>query len=319
MIRYQISSLVTISLLALASACSSEVASQSRSDIHIADTEVFPESLDVAEDGTVYIGSVKGNVYRALPGESQAQPWIRHSETNGILTLLGVRVDEAANTLWLCSAPNFFGPERSEGLSSLIAFNLDSGDFQARYPLPPPAAVCNDIAVDDAGTVWLTDTPNGRIFTLEAGDDSLTLYLQDDALAGIDGIDFSADGTLYVNNVQSNEVLRVDRDRQGNFVALQSLTLSHELGGPDGMRLIDGERFVQAEGTIGRVGILDIEGDTAELTVLSDEFISTPGATVINDTVYVLESNIGYLLDPALQGEEPGAFIVYALPLPESD
>lgn len=316
MMRYQISAITAMIVLAVATGCSPEMPQQSLPDIRIADTAVYPESLDAAEDGTVYIGSVKGNVYRALPGEDQAQPWIRHSGTNGILTLLGVRVDEARNTLWLCSAPNFFGPERSEGVSSLIAFNLETGEFRDRYPLPQPAAVCNDIAVDGAATVWLTDTPNGRIFTLHEDADSLELFLQHDDLAGIDGIAFSSDGTLYVNNVQSNEVLRVERDNRGEFEALESLELSHELGGPDGMRHIAGNRFIQAEGSIGRVGILGIEGDRADLQVLSDDFVSTPGATVVDDTVYVLESNIRYLTDPALRGQEPEAFIVHALPLP---
>lgn len=85
------------------------------------------------------------------------------------------------------------------------------------------------------------------------------------------------------------------------------------------MRHIEGSRFIQAEGSIGRVGILSIEGDRADLQVLSDDFVSTPGATIVDDTVYVLESNIGYLTDPALQDQEPEAFIVHALPLPASE
>src|SRR5690606_34134941 len=99
--------------------------------IRIGDTEVFPESVTSTSDGTVYAGSVKGNVYRASPGESVALPWIRTSDENGILTILGVFADEARGTLWLCSVPNFFGPERSEGVSSLMAFDLESGEQKA--------------------------------------------------------------------------------------------------------------------------------------------------------------------------------------------
>jgi hypothetical protein len=39
--------------------------------------------------------------------------------------------------------------------------------------------------------------------------------------------------------------------------------------------------------------------------------------TVVGDTAYALESNIQYLLDPKLKGQEPEAFIVKALELPE--
>src|SRR5690606_41226151 len=50
--------------------------------IRIGDTEVFPERVTPTSDGTVYAGSVKGNVYRASPGESVALPWIRTSDEN---------------------------------------------------------------------------------------------------------------------------------------------------------------------------------------------------------------------------------------------
>ena len=285
-------------------------------DIQIVDTDVFPENLDAGSDGTIYVGSVKGNVYRARPGSAFARPWIRHNDENGILTILGVRVDEAARTLWLCSAPNFFGPERSEGVSSLIAFDLDTGDFKAGYPLPPPASVCNDITLSGDGTVYLTDTSNGRLFTLEPGASALKLFGEDQSLVGVDGIAFSADGTLYVNNVRSNEIIRVDINPDGSMGSLNSLNLSHELGGPDGFRLIEGNRFIQAEGTIGRLAVVTIEGDDATLEVLRDDLISTPGAIVVDDTAYVLESNIGYLLDPALAEQEPPPFMIYAVPLP---
>src|SRR5690606_22443721 len=82
--------------------------------IRIGDTDVFPESVTSTSDGTVYAGSIKGNVYRAAPGESVALPWIQVNEQNGNLTILGVFADEASDTLWLCSVPNFFGPERSQ-------------------------------------------------------------------------------------------------------------------------------------------------------------------------------------------------------------
>src|SRR3546814_5684029 len=94
-------------------------------NIAIADTMVFPESITSRADGTVLIGSVKGNVYKAEPGSDTATAWIETSPENGILTILGVLADEETNTLWLCSDPNFFGPERSQGVASVMAFDLD--------------------------------------------------------------------------------------------------------------------------------------------------------------------------------------------------
>jgi len=285
-------------------------------DIEIEDTEVFPESVTASADGTVFVGSVKGNVYRAAPGTAIATPWIETTPDNGILTILGVLADDASNTLWLCSVPNFFGPERSQGVSSLMAFDLRSGAQKGVYPFPPPASTCNDITIAADGTAYASDTSNGRIFTLAPGGDALALYGEDAALVGIDGLAFSGDGTLYVNNVRSNEILRVETRPDGSMSGLQSLELSHELGGPDGFRLIAGNRFLQAEGTIGRLGVVTIDGDRADLTVIDDSLVSSPGATPVGDTAYVIESNIRYLTDPSLRGQQPESFMIYARRLP---
>lgn len=283
-------------------------------DIQIMDTAVYPENLTSTSDGTVYIGSTKGIVYKAEPGSAEAHPWIRHSPENGILAILGVLADERSNTLWLCSTPNFFGPERSEGTSSLMAFDLDSGEQKGNWPFPG-GGVCNDVTIGEDGTAYATDTPGGRILALEPGGDELRLFGQSDLLRGIDGIAFSGDWTLYANNVQTQKLYHIGMD-DGGMGELTELIVSHELGGPDGMRLIEGNRFIQAEGTIGRLSVVTIEGERAEMTVIDDELVSTPGATVVGDTAYVIESNIGYLLNPDLRGQEPEAFMVYAYPLP---
>jgi outer membrane protein assembly factor BamB len=288
-------------------------------DIEILDTDVYPENLTAANDGTILIGSVKGNVYRAEPGSNEATAWIETSDENGILTILGVLADDESNTLWLCSVPNFFGPERSEGVSSLMAFDLTTGEQKGVYPFPPPASVCNDITVGADGTAYASDTGNGRIFALAPGADQLELYGEDPALVGIDGLAFAGDGTLYVNNVQTNQILRVETDDAGAMTGLTQLELSHQLGGPDGMRLIEGNRFIQAEGTIGRLSVVTIEGDSANLTVIDDSLVSTPGAIAVGDTAYVLESNIAYLTNPALAGQSPEAFMVYARRIPPAE
>jgi len=284
-------------------------------DIRIMDTQVFPESLSAASDGSIYIGSVAGNVYKAQPGAAEAHAWIRHSPENGILAILGVLVDETSNTLWLCSAPNFFGPERSQGVSSVMAFDLASGAQKGNYPFPG-GGTCNDLTVAQDGAVLATDTPGGRILALDPGASELRVVGQSDLLRGIDGIAFSADWTLYANNVQTQKIYRIALNADNTMGALSDLQLSHELGGPDGMRLIDGSRFIQAEGTIGRLSVVTIEGDSATMTVIDDALESSPGATIVGTTAYVLESNIQYLLNPDLRGQEPPAFMVLARPLP---
>lgn len=304
---------ILLILIALLSACATS-ARNTNLDIRIDDTQVFPESITSMSDGTVLAGSVKGIVYRTDPGGLIARPWISHSPENGILTILGVLADEKSNTLWLCSVPNFFGPERSEGVTSVMAFDLSDGSQKGVYPFPG-GGTCNDITIGADGSVFATDTPNGRILILEPGAEALRVFGQSPVLAGIDGIAFSGDWSLYANNVQTQQIFRVEFGPNGRMGELTTLNLSHALGGPDGMRLIEGNRFIQAEGTIGRLSIVTIVGNDAVLEILDDTLISSPGATVVGDTAYVIESNIQYLFNPELRGQEPEAFMLYAYAL----
>lgn len=295
---------------------SSAFAQREPGDIRIDDTAVFPESVTSSADGTVYVGSVKGNVYRAMPDSNVAHPWIRHSPDNGILTILGVLADDAHDTLWLCSAPNFFGPERSEGVTALHVYDLQSGEQKGRYDFPGGGA-CNDITIAADGTAFAADTAGGRILTLAPGATELAVFGADVSLVGIDGLAFSGDGVLIVNNVRSNQMIRVDRNADGTMGELTQLTLNMELGGPDGLRLLSGNRFIQAEGTVGRIHLVDVAGDNATITVLDDTLLSSPGVTAVGNTAYAIESNIQYLLDPNLKGQEPEMFVLKAIALPE--
>lgn len=286
-------------------------------DVLIDDTGVYPESITSMSDGTLINGSVKGIVYRAKGTEAKATPWIRSTPENGMLSVLGVLADERSKTLWLCSAamPVPGAPPAAGKASSLMAFDLASGKPRNAYAFPPPNSACNDIAIDKEGTVYATDTPNGRLFKVAKGSKSLELYAQDDKLKGVDGIAFSADGTLYVNIVSRGALVRVDRKADKSFAGLTELALSEPVKGPDGFRPIAGNRFLLAEGQGGRIDEVTIDGDKAQIKVLRDGMNSPPGVTLVGDTAFAVEGRIGYLMDPKLRGQDPGAFKAYAIPL----
>ena len=301
----------------LLATCASAATRRPAVDVVIDDTGVYPESVTSMSDGTLINGSVKGIVYRAQGTETKATPWIRSTPENGMLSVLGVLADEPAKTLWLCSAamPVPGAPPAAGKASALMAFDLHSGQQKGAYPLPAPQSACNDIAIDKDGTAYASDTPNGRIFKLPKGAKELQLYAQDDKLKGIDGIVFAGNGTLYVNIVSRGALVRIDRKADKSFAGLTELTLSQAVKGPDGFRLISGNRFALAEGTSGRIDEVTIDGDKAQIKVLREGLISPPGVTVVGSTVFAIEGKISYLMDPKLRGQDPGTFKAYAIPL----
>ena len=306
---------VVLGLCAGAATTASPCFAAGRGDITIDDTYVFPESMTSTADGAVIFGSAKGIIYRAKPGETLAKPWITLKADKGQMNLLGVLADDKSDTLWVCTMVNAFSREPSDTPATVMTFKLSDGTKTGSYPFPPPASVCNDISIAKDGTAYVSDTGNGRIFTLKPGAKALTLFADDARLKGIDGLVFGGDGTLYVNIVSRGALMRVDIKPDGTVGDLTELKLSQPVGGPDGFRLISGNRFLLAEGTAGKLDEVTIKGDDATIKVLKDGLNSSPGTTLVGKTAYIVEGKIGYLFDPKLKGKDPGPFKAYAVPL----
>jgi sugar lactone lactonase YvrE len=307
--------MLLVALLSFTFCASGNAASKPLPDVVIDDTNVYPESMSAARDGTLYIGSMKGIIFRAIPGSSKAEPWIRPTPENGLLSLLGVLADDRSGTLWICSAPTPLRNPPAVGTSALVAFDLKTGSQKGTYPFPAPASVCNDITIARDGTAYVSDTPNGRILKLPHGAKSLEIFAQDERLKGIDGLVLSGDGVLYVNIVTRGLLLRVDRKPDGSVAEITQLMTSAPLGAPDGFRLISKRTFLLAEGSAGRIDEVTITGDHAEIRVLREGLISPPAVTLVGRTAYGLEGKIGYLIDPKLKGQDPGQFTAHAIPL----
>jgi len=287
-------------------------------DIAVDDTRVFPESLGASRDGTLYIGSWKGIVYRARPGEALATAWIKPSSGNGLLTILGVLPDDRAGWVWVCSVPAPARDPPAPGISALMAFDMKTGEQKLNLPFPAPASVCNDITLAKDGTAYISDTPNGRIFRVRPQTQSLELFLEDPQLKGIDGIVFSGDGTLYANSVTTNRLWRIAIDRTGHAGAITQLTPSEPLKGADGFRLIHGNAFLLAENAADRLDEVHISGDRATITVIKEGLDTPTSAIALGRTIYGVERKIEFVNTPALKGKDPGPFKVFTLPLPSS-
>ena len=284
-------------------------------DIVFDDTRVFPESLDVSADGTIYTGSWKGIVYRALPGQD-AKPWIRPDDKNGILTILGVAVDAARGQLWVCSVPAKDRDPPAPGTSTLLSFDLKSGELKLSLPLPAPDSVCNDIAIAADDTAYMSETANGRIFRIRPKVDKLELFAQDDALKGVDGIVFSSSGQLYVNLVTTGLLFRVGIDKDGKYAGLTKITPSRSLEGPDGFRLIKGDSFLMTENKAGTIDRVIIKGDQATVETLRGGLMSPTSAVIRQGVVYGVERKIEYVRSLEYKFRDPGTFKVMAFPLP---
>lgn len=287
-------------------------------DVVIDGTAVYPESITSSADGALYIGSLGGTIYRAAPGAARAEPWIRRSGGNHLLSVFGVLAGPRSRSLWVCSSPVELPGGVKAGTASLLRFDLSTGVETGNWPLPSPHALCDDITIGPHGTAFVADLASGEILTLAPHAKSLRLFARSPALNGIDGIAFASDGTLFADNITSNRLLRVDRTARGAFAGLTPLATSRTLGGPDGLRLICGRRFALAEGRAGRIDEVTVTGDRATIRVLRSGLPAPASVTTVGNVVYAADGKIQYLLDPALKDRNPGPFVVHAIALPRS-
>jgi len=285
-------------------------------DVTIDGSRIFPESITSDAAGNLYNGSNAGTIYRTLAGSNTAEPWIVPDAHNGLRSLFGVYADDAHGLLWACDNPNIFKGEK--GTTTLRAFDLETGQLNAVYDFPTDVpAACNDIAIARDGTVWATETLAGRIFVLRPHANELALFAKSDALVGIDGIAIAGDGTIYINNVRKQLFQRVELKPDGSFDRLVTLTTTLPLNGPDGLRSLGGNRFIQGEGPGGRVELIYVAGDSAAIVPIASGLDGPVGVTVSDGVAHVIEGKIEYMFDPKLKEKSPDPFLIRAFPLPE--
>ena len=282
-----------------------------RSQIVVDDTREFPESITSTKAGAVFFGSItKGIIYRAAPGSSTAEPWIK-PETGNLKNVLGVFADERAKILWVCSLVR--APEMPQD-TSLKAFALGSGAFKASYSFPGGKGVCNDIAVAKDGTVYVTETGEGKILRLKRGAKDLEVWSSDPLLASADGIALLADGSVYANGVRTGYFVKVPVRPDGSAGQAMKIETSRPLVRPDGMRSVGPNTILLAEGE-GRVDEVTVNGEKAEIKVLKGDFKDGPTAvTLVGGIAFVSEAKLNYLNDEKLKGQDPGPFHATAVP-----
>jgi hypothetical protein len=278
----------------------------------------FPESVTSTSEGVLYVSSFRdGGVLKIAPGSSPVT-FLNPGE-HGTRSTFGVLVDEKSGTLWVASndisAIGVKGPSDVEG-SWVKGFDLKSGGapkVSARLPTSPAAA--NDFAVGDDGTLYVTNVLGPQIFQLKPGAKELEVFVQDDRLkGGLDGIAVDESGALIVNTFFTGELFRIDV-KAGAPGAITKLKTSRPLKKPDGLRSMPGG-FLMVEGDADTLDRVTITGDEAKIETVK-EFAGPTGLTVVRDTVWVAEGQLGYLSEPKLKGKPLPSFQLRSVPLPK--
>jgi len=177
----------------------------------VREKNLVPESLafDPVEK-VFYLSSLwKRKIVRVKPGGRggpAATTDFVEEGADGLDAVLGMKVDPKRRHLWAVSAaePEMKGfTLEAYGRSALYEYDLVSKKLVKRITLPDPSAhLFNDLVLDAAGNVYVTDTESAEIHVLRAGDGELKTLVPKGPLVAPNGIALSADGRhLYVADV----------------------------------------------------------------------------------------------------------------------
>ena len=157
---------------------------------------------------------------------------------------LGMAVDERRRHLWVVTAV-FNGmrgyTEEMDGLSSVSCYDLDAGERLRHIALDNSNGryTFNDIAIDDDGHVYVTDTGAGTVYVIESDADTLGKAIGMGDLRGANGIALDEErGLMYVARY-GLDIVGVDL-RDNNRVFSLEQTDDIALFGVDGLYLHEG-------------------------------------------------------------------------------
>lgn len=182
------------------------------------------------------------------------------ADSDDLISTVGLLFDEANNQVVVCNTnPGFSdqGATATTGiLASVVRFDAATGNMVSSTDLSTLFAgphVINDIVLDDAGNLYVTDsfspaiyriTPNGTA-SLFATD---PLFETAPMTFGLNGIEYHPDGFLLVTHYQNQIIYRVSIADPTDIV---EVTVNTGLGSGDGIRLMDDDNLLFVSNSLG--------------------------------------------------------------------
>jgi streptogramin lyase len=272
----------------------------------------YPESLNAAADGTLFVGSLAtGAVVKIAPGSSTPVQFLAGGDPKGVT---GVLPDSPSSTLYLCAVDL----SKMVPTSEVRAYDLGNATLKATWPFPN-AAFCNDLALDGAGNLFVSDS-FGSVYRLAKGAMALVQWSADPLLAasmmggfGADGIALDGKGNLYVNTFTGGHLVRIPIQQDGSAGTAVSITVTPALQTPDGMRMLDANTLILADGTAGQITKVAISGTNGTATVAGTGLNGPTGVVKVGSTYWVSEGQLGHLTGQ-IAGPPSLPFLVRGLP-----
>ncbi len=161
----------------------------------IPEKDLIPEGIaydPVAE--TFYLGSVQKCKIIKINKQGRISDFTKQRQ-DGLVKVLGLRVDVERRTLWAVSSYGFYNPvipRELLGTTGVFKYDLQTKRLLKKYLLPPDDNhMLNDLTIASNGDVYVTDWQVPAIYLISADKDTIEKFI--DLSRRPNGIDFSSD------------------------------------------------------------------------------------------------------------------------------
>jgi hypothetical protein len=280
----------------------------------------YPNGIARASDGTLYVGSItSGQILRITPDGTETF----FPGNDQVFAATTLRLDESRGLLW-GSSPDFLGTRGANGETvrrppRVFAIDIRSGDIVHLIPVPE-GGFSNDIALDSAGGVYITDSTLARIHYLAPGTEQLQTWATDERFRseriGLGGIARRSDGVLVVGHYSNGTLFKVTPQPQGQ-PTVEVIALERQIENPDGMQFAPDGSLILTEGAMesgnGRLLRINISSSGTEpnpIETLASDLKSPVNLTLAGREIWVTESQIRHRLIPEQAATVPDRFFV---------
>lgn len=307
---------------------------KSLAPIELTEDFQYPNGIAHASDGTVYVGSItSGEILKISPEGEMEIFFSGHEE---VFAGTSLRLDETRGILWGAS-PNITGlrlvdepnstkaQESDEQSHRIFAIDVRSGNLLQVLPLPE-GSFGNDLAIDERGGVYVTDSASPRIYYLAPETSDFQIWIEDDRFVseniGLAGIALHSSGVMIVSKYSDGELLKITPQIEADPL-VEVISLSRALENPDGIQFAPDGSLLVVEGAVetgnGRLLSIDALSSSSSpksIQVLAENLASPVNLTVFGQEVWVTESHVRHLFIDGQENAMPEQFFIRRFPLP---
>lgn len=271
---------------------------------------LYPEGVTYdAQKALFFVSSVKKGTIGSVDASGTYKELYKDA---GLKSTFGMKVDAKNNRMLVCvSDPNYSmysTPATFKKMARLISIDLSSGakKMDVNLALGAGKHFANDLAMDEAGNIYVTDSYSPNIYKIDAAGKASVFASSDwfkSEEVGLNGILYHSQGYLLAAHHTSGVLYKIDVKNPKNITQVKMKTF---FPGADGMAWQSPTMLVliQNKGVNKAFQISSSDNwATAEVkgaTAAEARFQNPTTVTVQDSRVWVLNSKMNELVDSSI-------------------